>query len=305
MASPVTKGIVFDIKKYSIHDGPGIRTTVFLKGCSLHCWWCHNPESRSVTGELILREERCIGCGECLKACPHDAIVVSEKGLITSRERCRACGTCAAVCPAEAREIIGREMTVGEVMNEIEKDVIFYDQSGGGATFSGGEPQMQPEFLGALLDACRKKEIHTVVDTTGYAATGTVLNIAEKTDLFLYDLKHMDPEKHLLHTGVSNELILQNLRVLAESGVRVIVRIPLIPGVNDDDGNISRTASFISSLPGVNTVNILPYHGAGREKSRRLGMCYRLPDQKAPSIDRTQEIAQSLSAQGLDVKIGG
>lgn len=252
-----------------------------------------------------MREERCIGCGECLKACPHDAIFVSEEGLITSRERCKACGTCAAVCPTGAREMIGREMTVEEVMDEIEKDVIFYDESGGGASFSGGEPLMQPEFLGALLDACREREIHTAVDTIGYAATGKVLEIAEKTDLFLYDLKHMDPEKHYLYTGVSNALILKNLSSLAGKGARLNVRIPLIPRINDDDENISRTAAFISSLPGVRKVNILPYHGAGSEKYRRLGLCYRLPDQKAASSDLTEEIAQSLSTHGLEVKIGG
>ena len=301
----MTKGIIFDIKKYSIHDGPGIRTTVFFKGCSLRCWWCHNPEGLSIKGELILREEKCIGCHECMKVCPHDAISVSENGLVTSREQCKSCGTCAAVCPTRAREMVGREMTVDEVMDEIEKDVIFYDESGGGASFSGGEPMMQPEFLGALLDACREREIHTAVDTIGYAATGKVLEIAEKTDLFLYDLKHMDPEKHFLYTGVSNELILKNLSVLAGNGARLNVRIPLIPGVNDDDENISRTATFISSLPGVRKVNILPYHGAGREKYGRLGLCYRLPDQKALSIDRTEEIAKNLSAHGLEVKIGG
>lgn len=301
----MTQGIVFDIKKYSIHDGPGVRTTIFLKGCPLSCWWCHNPESQSTLPEIIFRPARCIGCGECVKACPKEAISATAKGLKTDLFLCDRCGICADVCPAEAREMTGRTMSVEEVMKEIRKDIIFYDESGGGVTFSGGEPLIQPKFLIELLQACGREEIHRTVDTTGFTSAETILKVAEHTDLFLYDLKHMDPEEHKKYTGVSNEIILKNLRLLAEKGAGLNIRFPVIPGVNDDEGNIRHTADFVRSLPGNQKMNILPYHKAGIDKYDKLGMSYQLEDTEEPSGERMDDIKKELEQFGLEVKIGG
>lgn len=298
-------GIVFDIKKYSIHDGPGVRTTLFLKGCPLSCWWCHNPESQSTLPEIMFRPARCIGCGECVRICPEKAISAVSEGLHTELARCIRCGSCADACPSGAREMTGRTMTVEEAMQEIRKDILFYDESGGGVTFSGGEPLMQPDFLLALLQACGREEIHRAVDTTGFASTETILRIAEETDLFLYDLKHMDPELHRKYTGVSNEVILNNLRTLAESGAALNIRFPVIPGINDTEENIRQTAEFVRSLPGSQKMNILPYHRAGKEKYSNLGMPYRLEDTAEPSREHMENVRNELEGFGLEVKIGG
>lgn len=301
----MTKGLVFDFKRYSMHDGPGLRTTVFLKGCPLSCWWCHNPESQSSLPEVMVRPDRCIGCGECAKACPREALSFGAYGIITDMARCDRCGRCAEVCPTEARQLVGREMTVAEVMAEVERDRIFYDRSGGGMTVSGGEPLMQPEFLLELLKEAGRVDIHRAVDTTGFTQTSLLLDVAKETDLFLYDLKHMDPEKHKLYTGVSNELILHNLRALAESGATVNIRIPVIPGINDDAENLEKTGDFLASLPGGPTVNVLPYHKAGLEKFRRLGLEYRLAGTEEPSKEAVEAIRRRLASFGLTVKIGG
>jgi pyruvate formate lyase activating enzyme len=215
------------------------------------------------------------------------------------------CGDCAQVCQAEAREIVGRRVTVAEVMAEVEKDIVFYDESGGGVTFSGGEPLMQPDFLCALLQSCKEKEIHAAVDTSGLAAWKTLRQISQDVDLFLYDLKLMDDEKHRRFTGVSNELILSNLRALASQGSAITVRVPIIPGVNDDDENISRLGEFVASLPHVPFVSILPYHKAGADKYVRLNKTYALPQTQSPSDERMAEIATLLQGFGISVKVGG
>jgi pyruvate formate lyase activating enzyme len=218
---------------------------------------------------------------------------------------CDRCGSCADVCPSEAREMTGRTMSVEEVMKEVRKDIIFYDESGGGVTFSGGEPLMQPEFLLELLQACGREEIHRTVDTTGFASTETLMGVADYTDLFLYDLKHMDPEEHRKYTGVSNEVILKNLRLLAERGAGLNIRFPVIPEVNDGEENIRNTAEFVRSLPGRHRMNILPYHKAGIDKYEKLGMLYRLEKTEEPSGERMNDIKKELEELGLEVKIGG
>ncbi|MDJ0815894.1 MAG: glycyl-radical enzyme activating protein [Desulfobacterales bacterium] len=298
-------GKIFDIKKYAVHDGPGIRTTVFFKGCPLACRWCHNPESISCDTQRLYRKDRCIGCGECAEACVENAVQVSGQGLQWWPNTCIFCGTCAGICPGDAVELIGKTMTVESVMAEITKDVLFYDQSAGGVTISGGEPLMQPTFLTALLDACGKLELHRTLDTSGYGDIRDLLDAAARTELFLYDLKHMDPDIHLAMTGVSNAMILSNLEALAKTGTNIIVRIPIIPGINSDAANIERTGAFVSSLPGVNRVNILPYHGAAVAKYHNLGSEFQTPKIERPSQDFLESIAAILEKFNLNVKIGG
>jgi pyruvate formate lyase activating enzyme len=298
-------GTVFDVKKFSIHDGPGIRTTVFFKGCPLICRWCHNPESQAPEPELVFWENRCIGCGACLEVCDQGAISWNGDAPSTDGEKCVLCGACADVCYAEAREIVGREMTVAQVMAEIERDVPFYDESGGGATFSGGEPLLQPDFLLALLRACKAQEVHTAVDTCGFAPWQVLDGIREDTDLFLYDLKLMDDARHRAFTGVSNELILQNLQLLSERGHAIFLRVPIVPGVNDDDENVRQIGAFAAALPHLNRVDVLPYHHAAASKYARLSKVYELPETRPPSDERMAEIAQILQGFGLRVKPGG
>jgi pyruvate formate lyase activating enzyme len=298
------EGTIFNIQRYSIHDGPGIRTTVFLKGCPVHCWWCHNPESQGYGPQLILREDRCIGCGACMDICANNAVTLKNSLPYTDRDRCSCCGACARACPTCAREIIGETVSVEHVTGEIEKDIIFYDQSGGGATFSGGEPLAQPAFLRKLLKACRDRDIHTAVDTSGYANWEVIHSVAGSTELFLYDIKHLDDTMHTKTVGVSNRVILDNLQKLARIHGNIIIRMPLVPGINDDDENIVSTAQFISSV-NIKEVNILPYHKTGMDKYGRLGREYRLTDTLEPSKELIDRIEGMFQKYGLNVKIGG
>jgi len=299
------KGIVFDIKRYSIHDGPGIRDTVFLKGCPLRCWWCHNPESQAFEPVVLYKPDRCIGCGACENACPNNAIRLTQRGFVADPDLCANCGVCVDVCPAEARELVGKEVSTQWVMEEIEKDVLFFDESKGGVTFSGGEPLSQPEFLEELLMECRKKDIHTAVDTSGYAPTDVIMKIAPYVNLFLYDIKLIDEEKHQFYTGVSNQLILHNLQALSEVGASIWVRIPVIPGVNANREELEAMSRFISTLKGVENVNLLPYHGTGSHKYERLGMSYLLRDLKSPTKEEMEGFSRIFEAKNLEVKIGG
>ncbi len=303
----MTTGMVFDIKRFSIHDGPGIRTTVFFKGCPLSCQWCHNPESQSPRPEMMFRENRCIRCRACQVVCEEGAISWDGYVVSTDMEQCTLCGDCIEVCYAEAREMVGREMTVAEVMAEIEPDIAFYDESAGGATFSGGEPLWQSDFLLHLLRACQEMDIRTALDTCGFATWETVDSVREYVDLFLYDLKPMDDARHQSFTGVSNEVILSNLRGLAERGENIILRVPTIPGINDDDDNIRQLGAYAATLPHVNRMDILPYHPTAVEKYRLLHRPSFHPPHSwgGQNGDRLVEIAEILSEFGLQVRIGG
>lgn len=305
MSSTTPSGTLFAIKRYALHDGPDLRLTVFLKGCPLTCAWCHNPEGMRPGPQVLSQPGRCVGCGECLTACPRGALSGGPARVERDADACTACGTCAETCPALAHEAVGRTWTVDEVMTEVEKELPFFADSQGGVTFSGGEPLAQPDFLEALLLACARLGVHRAVDTSGFAAPETLLRVARHTDLFLFDIKHMDPVAHRRATGVDNALILSNLRLLAGSDAEIRVRLPLIPGVNDSDGNIRQTGLMAASLPGIHDIDVLPYHATARGKYAKLGLPY--PGTDIPSADPAdaERAVKILQSCGLRVRIGG
>jgi pyruvate formate lyase activating enzyme len=253
----------------------------------------------------MLRENRCIRCGLCLPACPEHAIQRTAQDYFTDLALCNQCGECVPVCPAEAREIVGQPVSVEHLMEEIKRDIPFFDESGGGVTFSGGEPLMQPRFLLQMLQACQGIELHTALDTSGYADWSILDPISEFTDLFLYDLKLVDPQAHQKYCGVSNELILSNLRKLSQKGSAIYLRVPVIPGITDTRQNLDQIAGLARSLPGIKRVDILPYHQAALGKYSRLNLSYRLDEIIPPSQERMIEIQDQLQQVGLQVKIGG
>jgi pyruvate formate lyase activating enzyme len=293
--------VVFDIRRFSVHDGPGIRTTVFLKGCPLRCPWCHNPEGLSAAPELVWRAERCTRCGTCIAVCPERALDWAERIPALDASRCTLCGICADECYGEAREVLGHWMDADAVLAHVERDIPFYEVSGGGVTFSGGEPLAQPEFLAALLRGARARGIHTALDTCGYAQWDALDGLKNDVDLFLYDLKLVDDERHRAATGVSNLVILDNLERLAAGGHRIVLRLPLVPGINDDDANLRATGALAARL-GIERVALLPFHGLGRDKYPRLGRAYELSDIVAPSTDEVARAVQRLQDAGVVVE---
>ena len=298
-------GTIFDIKRFAIHDGPGVRTTVFFKGCPLNCWVCHNPEGQDVGSDLLIRDERCTLCGDCLDVCPRDAISQNGDGVQVDRLRCDLCGACADACLRGALEIAGKSVEVDAVVRQIERDVVYYDESGGGVTFSGGEPLAQPDFLLALLTECKSRDISTVVDTSGYAHLEVVRAVVDLVDLFLYDLKLVDSDRHKEFTGVPNGPILENVSWLSEHGSSLTVRLPLIPDVNDDTENLSALGRFLSSLPQPHPVDILPYHQTGVDKYVRLGRDYNLSDKQPPGETQVAAAVRLLEQAGLNVTVRG
>ena len=298
-------GTVFAVKKYAIHDGPSIRTTVFFKGCPLACPWCHNPEGMDSGIALVWNKDRCIGCMACVAGCAQKSLVFENHILKRDPGACMQCLHCTDICPALAHEALGREADVADIMAEILKDSPFYDTSGGGVTFSGGEPLMQPDFLVALLKACGRSGIHRAVDTSCFAPSRVVLAVADHCDLFLVDLKHMDSEIHQQYTGVPNEKIKKNIALLARKGHDMRVRIPMIAGVNMDEKNIQASAGFLASLPGIQGVDLLPYHSTAGSKYKKLGLADnsgRFAPVSSRQVDRCADI---LKQHKLKVQVGG
>jgi pyruvate formate lyase activating enzyme len=314
-----TIGHVFSVQRYSIHDGPGIRTSVFLKGCPLSCTWCHNPESRDSEPEIWMLQGHCIRCGSCLTVCPQQEEITARNGdqdstrvedalsepPVLDSKLCIRCGSCVEVCPSGARQQVGRKVTVPELLEEILRDRPFFDQSGGGVTFSGGEPLAQYEFLKVMLHASRARGLHTAVDTCGYAPQEHLLKLVATTDLFLYDLKLMDDRRHRDQTGVSVQPILDNLIALDATGAEIWIRLPLVPAINDDRENLTAVARFVSDLDHTRRVHLLPYHAAGAEKQARLGRADTQPPGGRPSDRAHEQAAAWLCEFGLDVHRGG
>ena len=300
--------LLFDIKRYAIHDGPGIRTTLFLKGCPLRCVWCHNPESWSSAKQRLYKQAKCIGCSSCVDACPEGALKLTPEGIRPTGRPCVMCGSCADACPALAMEICGREWPMDELMAEVEKERGVMENSGGGVTLSGGEPLLHPEYTLDLLEELGRRGFHRAVDTTLFARPDIVRAVAEACDLFLVDLKVMDADVHLRYTGVSNEGILENLRLVASIGTPYFIRIPLISEVNASEENIAATADFLRSLdrPPVE-VDLLPYHDIGKGKHERMGTVYNPLGYalSAPSQKEQEAAAELFRAHGLKVQIGG
>ena len=297
-------GTVFDLKRGSAEDGPGIRTTVFLKGCPLRCGWCHNPEGLDAGPVLSVTPGRCLHCGACAAACPEGAIsLAGDGGPITDRDRCVACGRCVDACPTGARELRGAAWSSAALVYEVARDRPFFDASGGGVTFSGGEPLAQPEFLLACLRACRDRGLHTAVDTSGYAPRDVVLAVAAAADLLLFDLKHPDPARHARFTGVPLRVIVGNLHALDAVGARLWLRVPVVPGVNDDadarDGFVALLGALRRRVP----VWLLPYHETAAAKYARLGRAYGF--RAAEPREGLASLAAALRAAGHDVRIGG
>lgn len=303
----MVNGIIFDIKRYAIHDGPGIRTTIFMKGCPLNCWWCHNPEGISPNPELMYFEYKCIHCYTCSHVCPEKAITFDENETHTvEREKCTVCGICSNACPTSALKVVGQSISVGELLDEIEKDIQLYDNSNGGVTFSGGEPLFQPAFLKEILKACKDYYIHTAVDTSGYTSKEILRSLLPYVDLFLYDLKLFDEKKHLKYTGVSNKIIKENLSFLIEKGSNIVLRFPVITYITDTDENVKGWMEFLSkmNINQIEEIDLLPYHDVS-EKFHRLGKEYKMKIHRAPSEETLKWIREEFESLGLRVKIGG
>lgn len=300
MVSTELNGLIFDIKRFAVHDGPGIRTTVFLKGCPLQCMWCHSPESQRPFPELMYYTNLCNHCNECVTICPTQAQTTDATHKIL-QSRCTHCGRCATACYSGALKLVGKYVRVGALLIELQKDASFYLQSQGGITLSGGEPTLQPQFTQALLKACRSQHFHTVIETCGYATWSIFQKILPHVNLVLYDLKHLNRAQHIQYTGVPNDLILQNLYRLDQTDTHFIIRVPVIPTINDALEDVNALATFCGSLHHLKHIELLPYHRLGVSKYQHLDRPYSLLDLCPPQDDVIIQMSEALQDQGLKV----
>ncbi len=296
------KGLIFNIQKFSLQDGPGIRTTVFMKGCPLKCRWCSNPESIKMFPEIMFFTDKCVKCGSCQKVCSREAIIQIDDTKRIDRDKCNLCMDCVKVCPSDALQQVGRYISVEDVVNEVKKDALFYVNSGGGMTISGGEPLLQWGFIKEVFRACKEQGICTALDTTGHIIWHIIDEVLEYIDLALYDIKHMDAKMHKNGTGVTNELILANLPRVARK-VKTWIRVPVIPGYNDSESNMVALAHLASDLR-VEKISLLPYHSWGEKKYDRLGLNYMLKDTEPLQEEKMQQLKKILESYGTPVTIG-
>jgi pyruvate formate lyase activating enzyme len=290
------EGTVFNVQRYSIDDGPGIRTTVFLKGCPLRCPWCSNPESQNPNPQLSYRYTSCKKCGTCVESCPNGAITLGGDGIVIDREKCVVCGTCVKACPAEALKISGEVMTLEKVWKVIRKDAVYYETSGGGVTCSGGEILTQPDFVAAIFQKCREEGIHTCADTSGFGSEEALDKVLEYADLVYFDLKHMDPKRHAELMGVPFDVILRSLKTVAARKIPITIRLPLIPDYNNSEENLTATARLVKDVAPDAVVNILPYHKYGANKYATVGMTYALDglrENTSEELDRAKELFET------------
>lgn len=301
------KATIFNIQRFSLQDGPGIRTTVFFKGCPLKCIWCSNKESQNYFPEVAHRDSLCNGCENCLAECSKGAISISSNNkaynIKINRETCTNCGQCVDACKSGALQIYGKSRTVDEVFEIIKRDSLFYINSGGGVTASGGEPLEQADFLYQLFKNCQSVGIHTTLDTSGYANEADLIKILPVTNLVLFDLKLMNNDKHMEFTGRSNDQILKNARIIMDKGIEMIIRIPLLPGINDSDENLSETAKFVANHGKDVSLNLLPYHRFGESKYKMLDCAYQLTSLISPTEEKLQNAINIFRSIGLHCTI--
>jgi len=297
------KGLVFNIQRFSVHDGPGIRTTVFMKGCPLSCHWCSNPESQDFGPQLMTRDIKCTGCGACAALCSRGAISRNATGVREiDWDQCDQCLQCVDACIFGALHRCGEEMTVQTVLDEVLSDRLFYKNSGGGVTVSGGEPLLQSEFVAELLRSCKQEGLHTAIDTTGYVAWQNIQAVLSSVDLFLWDIKHLDPMEHKRTTGVGNRLILENLRRASEFA-RIWLRVPLIDGFNDSEDHIKQVIDLAMET-GAEKISLLPYHEGGRSKNEQIGRSYPFFGAQAPTDGNVARLRELITRNGIEVGIG-